>query len=153
MSFYHQVLMESKKVHVEARKIKTMHSLIPETETKSLQRNSKLGSCVNIPFHWVFVQRKGGQLAWCTPRAVEALTPTCSISLWKETITVWPQIHHHVPSDVKKKMLLRFSSSWWPSVPMCYKENSDHSLRILSKGYCTVGRVTLSKDCQMMTQA
>jgi len=67
------------------------------------------------------------------PRAVEALTPTCSISLWEETVTVWPQICHHVPSEVKKKMLLRFSSSWWPSVPMCYKENSDHGLRILSK--------------------
>lgn len=45
-----KVLMESKEGTCRARKIKTMHSLIPETETKSLQRNSKLGSCVNILF-------------------------------------------------------------------------------------------------------
>ena len=42
--------MESKEGTCRARKIKTMHSLIPEMETESLQRNSKLGSCVNILF-------------------------------------------------------------------------------------------------------
>ena len=101
---------------------------------RELAKELQVGLLCKYSFLWVLVQRKGGELARCTPRAVEALTPTCSpISLWEEAVTVWPQMGHHVPNEVKKKMLLRFITSWWPSVLMCYKENLDHSLSILSK--------------------
>lgn len=47
-------------------------------------------------------------------------------------VTIWAQIHHHMPRELKK-MLLRFSSSWRPSVPMWYRENSNFGLWILPK--------------------
>lgn len=67
-------------------------------------------------------------------------------------VTIWAQIHHHVATEVKK-MLLKFScSSWLPSVPMWYRENSNHVWRIFPKRVLYNGKDDSEQRLSLMTQ-
>ena len=100
-------------------------------ETESLQRNSKLGSCVNILFSGFWSRQKEVSMVH-TKGSGSSYSNLFYFTLGRDYNSLATDMSSCAQRG-QKEMLLRFSSSWWPSVPMWYKKKLRSRLEDLIK--------------------